>query len=546
MLVATLALLLAPLAPPPGPAGCDEVTVVVDLGTLGTDDVAVGCAPAGDALSALQAAGHAVEGTARWGTAFVCRVDGRPAPGTDVPLPEGGTLRETCTDTPDTRAHWSLWTSTDGGPWQYAQRGAPDLDLTAGDAVGLRFGSGGTPPQASPGGSADRPAATGATSWDAAAGDAGGASSAPDARTTAVAAAALLGAAALTATARRRRPGRAPATGVHPGAWWCWAAGTAAAALLAPAAAAPVTLAATVLVATACRAPAARGLRPYVALAVLVVAVRVALRVLVPAPGGGPALVDLPSWRVGPLHVLGPVSADGLGAAVLGALPLVTVLLVTGAGAVLADPLDLLRHSPRALVPVATVLGTAVSTVDGLAGVARDARDARRLRHGSTWRLAAAPLLGRALASATQLGDALALRGHGALTHRDTGRHVRRTALLLGTVTLLGAALGAALRPPHLPPLPAGLLPVGLLPAMLCLGAVALLLLAVQAPPVAPTTHLPRHRHRRATLVVVAVACAPAAALLADAPYVVVAALPAAAAVVALPRRRPAPREVTR
>ncbi|GII98016.1 hypothetical protein CLV28_1558 [Sediminihabitans luteus] len=130
---------------------CRGVAVVVDLGVLpgadgadGADDATVACDP-GDGhrsgLDVLDGAGIDVEGTARWGPSFVCRVDGRPTADEVIDLPDGDTLVEACADTPSTQAYWTLWVARAGEDWTYATTGVADLTLYPGDALGLRFGT---------------------------------------------------------------------------------------------------------------------------------------------------------------------------------------------------------------------------------------------------------------------------------------------------------------------------------------------------------------------------------------------------------------------
>jgi len=94
----------------------DGVTVVVDFQELGGGTV-VRCAPGPQAsgLAALEQAGFTIEGTASWGTAVVCRIDGRPVP-----------ADEPCTGYPPVSAYWSYWQAAAGGSWGYASTGPAD------------------------------------------------------------------------------------------------------------------------------------------------------------------------------------------------------------------------------------------------------------------------------------------------------------------------------------------------------------------------------------------------------------------------------------
>jgi hypothetical protein len=76
----TGALATAPHASAAACSGDEGVTVVVDFGSLG--GVQTGCAVGdpGSGVQALQMAGFSPEGTQQYGLAFVCRIDGLPAP----------------------------------------------------------------------------------------------------------------------------------------------------------------------------------------------------------------------------------------------------------------------------------------------------------------------------------------------------------------------------------------------------------------------------------------------------------------------------------
>lgn len=153
----------APGAPSARGSACDGVAVVVDgaaldAGPLGSVS-SLGCASVSPkdtevtARDALLAAGLELTGTTQWGSAFVCRVDGRPALDEQVRRADGGTGSETCERTPAQGASWALWTSTDGSTWVYADRGVVDLEVGAGDVVGLSFVTTAEPaaPEVSPG-----------------------------------------------------------------------------------------------------------------------------------------------------------------------------------------------------------------------------------------------------------------------------------------------------------------------------------------------------------------------------------------------------------
>jgi len=127
--------------PAPRPAhaaactGTSGVTVVVDFAALG-GGVQVACAPGDPAtgLAALQGAGFTVTGTARWGLAFICRINGKPTAAT-----------EPCVNTPPATAYWSYWHAPRGGSWSYSTSGATSYDPAPGSVEGWSFGAGAPP-----------------------------------------------------------------------------------------------------------------------------------------------------------------------------------------------------------------------------------------------------------------------------------------------------------------------------------------------------------------------------------------------------------------
>ncbi|MFJ8578336.1 hypothetical protein [Micromonospora sp. NPDC093277] len=123
-----------------GCTGTSGVTVVVDYAALG-GGVQVGCAPGDPAtgLAALQGAGFTVTGTARWGLAFVCRINGKPTAAT-----------EPCVNTPPATAYWSYWHAPPGGSWSYSTSGATSYNPAPGSVEGWSFGAGAPPSIAAP------------------------------------------------------------------------------------------------------------------------------------------------------------------------------------------------------------------------------------------------------------------------------------------------------------------------------------------------------------------------------------------------------------
>jgi hypothetical protein len=120
-------------APRAGLAGhCPDangVTVAVDYQELGAPtEVRCAVGPQATGVAALENAGFQVTGTARWGKAFVCRINGRP-----------GTDTEACVNTPPASAYWSYWHATNGGQWQYSSQGASTYQPALGSYEGWSF-----------------------------------------------------------------------------------------------------------------------------------------------------------------------------------------------------------------------------------------------------------------------------------------------------------------------------------------------------------------------------------------------------------------------
>jgi hypothetical protein len=116
-------------------SGCSAtsgVTVIVDFTHFAGGKVERGCAP-GDptnGLQALHAAGFASAGTARYGDAFVCRIDGLPTP-----------KLEACADTPPPSAYWAYWYARPSdSAWTYSAVGVLDFDPKPGSIEAFAFG----------------------------------------------------------------------------------------------------------------------------------------------------------------------------------------------------------------------------------------------------------------------------------------------------------------------------------------------------------------------------------------------------------------------
>jgi hypothetical protein len=124
----------APGAPVGAASACNTqsgVTVIVDFTSFG-GDIERGCDPGQPetALDALHTAGFVTAGTARYGDAFVCRIDGRPSP-----------AHEACTDTPPASSSWSFYFARPSDRrWTYSAAGVLGYRPAAGSLVAFAFG----------------------------------------------------------------------------------------------------------------------------------------------------------------------------------------------------------------------------------------------------------------------------------------------------------------------------------------------------------------------------------------------------------------------
>jgi energy-coupling factor transport system permease protein len=230
---------------------------------------------------------------------------------------------------------------------------------------------------------------------------------------------------------------------LHPGAWWLWALGLAAAASRTTN---PLLLALIVAVAglvVASRrgdAPWAFAFKYYVWAGVFVVLSRVVFRVLFGAGDFGHVLLRLPEVALpGGIHILGPVSTEYLLAGLYDGMRLATMLICLGAANALADPKRMLKAVPGALYEVGTVVVVALSVAPQLVESVLRVRRARKLRGARTKGLRALrgiamPVLADALDRSLALAAAMDSRGYG----RSAGvPH----AVRLGTGTLVVAGL---------------------------------------------------------------------------------------------------------
>jgi energy-coupling factor transport system permease protein len=227
---------------------------------------------------------------------------------------------------------------------------------------------------------------------------------------------------------------------LHPGAWWLWATGLAAAAsrttnplLLGLV----LAVAGYVVVARRTTAPWSRAYGFYLRMGIVVVAIRVVFAALFGAPVPGHVLVtlpevELPDWAAG-VRLGGAVTVEGVAGAVYAGLQLATMLACVGAANALANPRRMLRAVPGALYEVGVAVVVALSftpqLVEGVSRV-RAARRLRGRRHTGIRGLrgVAMPVLEGSLERSLELAAAMDARGFGRTAAQLSGS--RRGSLL--------------------------------------------------------------------------------------------------------------------
>jgi energy-coupling factor transport system permease protein len=240
---------------------------------------------------------------------------------------------------------------------------------------------------------------------------------------------------------------------LHPGAWWLWALGLATAAsrttnplLLALI----LVVAGFVVSARKTDAPWARSYAVFLRLGVVVILLRVVLNAIFgSAVPGGTVLfelpeVGLPEWAAG-IRLGGPVTLEGLMAAVYDGLRLATLLACVGAANSLASPTRLLRSVPGALYEVGVAVIVAMTFAPQVVTSVGSVRAARRLRGRPDrgvrgLRGVAMPVLEGALERSLDLAAAMDSRGYGRRAAASPA--ARRTTGTLVVAGLLGTCAG--------------------------------------------------------------------------------------------------------
>ncbi len=234
-----------------------------------------------------------------------------------------------------------------------------------------------------------------------------------------------------------------PARDLHPGAWWLWAMGLAAAAT---ATTNPLVL---LLIIGVCSLtvslrrgdhPWSRSFRLYLLFGLAIVVIRVVFRIVLGGGYGTVLLLDLPEiplpdWVAG-VQLLGPVTLESLLAGLYDGLRLATIVICVGAANALANPKRLLKSMPPALYEIGTAIVVAVALLPQLADSVRRVRAARQLRGvpgGRVGRLrgVVVPVMEDALERSMSLAAGMDARGYGRAGDLHAGQRRATGALML-------------------------------------------------------------------------------------------------------------------
>ncbi|GJF28676.1 cobalt ABC transporter permease [Kitasatospora sp. NE20-6] len=262
----------------------------------------------------------------------------------------------------------------------------------------------------------------------------------------------------------RTRTATRPAVGprhLHPGAWWLWALGLAAAASRTTNPLLLLLIAAVAGYVVAARRgdePWARSYGVFLRLGLVVLGIRLVFTVLLGSPVQGTHVLvtlpqlPLPAWAQG-VRIGGAITLEGLLFALYEGLKLAVLLVCVGAANALASPTRLLRSLPGALYEAGLAAVVAMTFAPNLVADVRRLRAARRLRGRDDRGVAAVlsvglPVLEGALERSVALAAAMDTRGFGRTA--DVPRRVARATAALTLLGLLGVCaalyglLGAA------------------------------------------------------------------------------------------------------
>ncbi|MEI7778906.1 MAG: energy-coupling factor transporter transmembrane component T [Actinomycetes bacterium] len=244
---------------------------------------------------------------------------------------------------------------------------------------------------------------------------------------------------------------------LHPGAWWLWALGLAAAASRTTNPFLLLLIIGTSGYVVAARRPATAwgaSFGAFLRVGAFVIALRLGFAVLIGLPIGTHLLftlpeVGLPSWAQG-IRLGGPVTAEQVLLAAADGLRLATMFACLGAANSLASPSRLLKALPTALYEAGVAVVVALTFAPQLVTDVSRIRTARRLRGRSTSGVrgfagAAIPVLTGALDRSILLAAAMDSRGFGRTAEVSVrSRRVTSGLILLGLVGI-GVGVGAGL-----------------------------------------------------------------------------------------------------
>lgn len=239
---------------------------------------------------------------------------------------------------------------------------------------------------------------------------------------------------------------------LHPGAWWLWALGLAAAASRTTNPLLLLLIMAVAGVVVSLRrsdAPWARSYAVFLRFALVIIGIRVLFTVVFGLAVGTHVLftlpeVPLPDWAAG-VRLGGPVTAEAMLQATYLGLQLAAIIVCIGAANSLASPSRLLKSVPPALYEVGVAVVVAMTFAPQLVADVGRVRDAQRLRGrpvNGVRGLARSvmPVLEGALERAVTLAAAMDSRGYGRTA--NVPRSVRTTASALLLLGILGMCVG--------------------------------------------------------------------------------------------------------